>query len=105
MIGLRSSLSAERLRNLLREFDRIFAEVCAEVPQPNSFDIVGSEKSPWKALVNEKGVVTIESQYVPPGREADVIRDLRRTLLTLFDPEKAGYGTFVESLSHECLEG
>ena len=104
MIGLRSSPSAERLL-LLREFDRIFAEVCAAVPQPNSFDIVGSEKSPWKPLVNERGVVTIESQYVSPDREVDVIGDLRRTLLTLFDPEKAGFGAFVKSLSHECLEG
>ena len=93
------------LQKLLREFDRTFAEVCAAVPQPNSFDIVGSEKSPWKVLVNEKGAVTVESQYVPPDREADVIGDLRRTLLTFFDPEKAGYGTFVEPLSHTCLEG
>ena len=105
MIGLRSSLSAERLRNLLREFDRSFAEVCDAVPQPNSFDIVGSENSPWKVLVNEKGVVTIESQYVPPDRDVDVIGDLRRTLLTLFDPEKAGFGAFVKPLSHTCLEG
>lgn len=98
-------LTGSDLRQLLREFDRTFAKVCAAIPQPNSFDIVGSESSPWKPLVNEKGAVTIESQYVPPDREVDVIGDLRRTLLTLFDPEKAGYGTFVKSLSHQCLEG
>ena len=93
------------LRQLLREFDRTFTEVCAAIPQPNSFDIVGTEKSPWKVLVNEKGSATIESQYVPPDRKADVIEDLRRTLLTLFDPEKAGYGAFVKPLSHTCVEG
>ena len=93
------------LREILQTFDRTFAEVCDAVPQPNSFDIVGSENSPWKPLVDEKGVVTIESQYVPPDREVDVIGDLRRTLLTLFDPEKAGYGAFVKPLSHTCLEG
>ena len=105
MISVPPPLPESGLRQLLREFDRTFAEVCAAIPQPNSFDIVGTEKSPWKVLVNEKGVVTIESQYVPPDREADVIGDLRRTLLTLFDPEKAGYGAFVKHLSHECLEG
>ena len=104
MISAPPPLSEADLRVLLREFDRTFAGVCAAVPQPNSFDIVGTEKSPWKVLVNEKGVVTIESQYVPPDREVDVIGDLRRTLLTFFDPEKAGCGTFVKPLSHECLE-
>ena len=77
------------LEKLTEQFDRDFAQVCAAVPQPNSFDIVGTERSPWKPLVNEKGVVTIESQFIPPDRELDVIADLRRTLLTLFDPEKA----------------
>ena len=105
MISVPPPLPESGLRQLLREFDRTFAEVCAAIPQPNSFDIVGSEKSPWKVLVNEKGVVTIESQYVPPDREVDVIGDLRRTLLSLFDPEKAGYGAFVKPLSHECLDG
>ncbi len=105
MIHAAPHLPAEELRKLLLEFDRLFAGVCAAVPQPNSFDLIGTEKSPWKPLVNEKGVITLESQYVPPGSEPDPLRDVRRTLLTLFDPETAGFGKFVKPLSHDCLEG
>ena len=105
MIHTAPHLSAEELRKLLQEFDRLFAGVCAAVPQPNSFDLIGTEKSPWKPLVNEKGVITLESQYVPPGSEPDPLRDVRRTLLTLFDSDAAGFGKFVKPLSHDCLEG
>ena len=105
MIHTPPRLSAAELEKLLAEFDRLFAEVCSAVPQPNSFDLIGTEKSPWKPLVNEKGVITLESQYVTPGSEPDPLRDVRRTLLTLFDPETADLGKFVRPLSHDCLDG
>ncbi len=105
MIHTPPRLSAAELEKLLAEFDRLFAEVCSAVPQPNSFDLIGTEKSPWKPLVDEKGAITLESQYVTPGSEPDPLRDVRRTLLTLFDPESAGFGKFVKPLSHDCLDG
>ena len=43
MIHTAPHLPAEELRQLLQEFDRLFAGVCAAVPQPNSFDLIGTD--------------------------------------------------------------
>ena len=86
-------------------FDEIFEETCFMFPQNNSFDLIGTENSVWKFLVNEKGVVTIETQFTPPGMNPDVYAGVRRTLLTLFDPEKQGFGKFVSIISQTCLDG
>jgi len=93
------------LTAFFRAFDRYYRKTCAAVAQPNSFDLVGTEDSTWKPLVNEKGVVTLESQFTPPGAAHDPFADVRRTLLVLFDPEREGWGKFRQNIAHECWEG
>ena len=61
----------KNMNDFYQKFDKIFAEVCANVPQNNTYDIIGTETSRWKLLVNEKGIVTIETQYTPPEIEPD----------------------------------
>ncbi|MBQ6471166.1 MAG: hypothetical protein IJJ33_04220, partial [Victivallales bacterium] len=90
---------------LLKMLETGWRSLCAVVPLPNSFDLLGAETSPWKPLVNEKGVITIETQFTPPGMQPDVFAGVRRTLLTLFAPENCGLGAFVAPISHECLDG
>ena len=90
---------------LLEMLDNGWQRLCATIPQPNSYDLLGTESSPWKPLVNEKGVITIETQFTPPDIQPDVFAGVRRTLLTLFAPEHLGFGTFVKPISHECLDG
>ena len=82
-----------KMNDFYKKFDTVFAEICAKVPQPNSYDLIGTETSIWKLLVNEKGVITIETQYTPPEIEPDYYYCVRRTLLTMFSPEKTGFGT------------
>ena len=90
----------------LKEFDSFFNQASLAVPQNNTFDLVGTENSCWKFLVNEKGCVTIETQLELPERaETDHYTQFRRTLLTLFSPEKEGFGSFTAALSHQCLDG
>jgi hypothetical protein len=73
----------------LKEFDSCFEQASLAVPQNNTFDLVGTENSCWKFLVNEKGCVTIETQLdLPELNETDHYTQFRRTLLTLFSPEK-----------------
>ncbi len=93
------------LEVFLQEVDQHYQATCAAVRQPNSFDIIGTETSTWKPLVNEKGVVSLESQFTPKGVPHDPFSAVRRTLLVLFDPEREGFGAFRQSVSHECLEG
>ena len=93
------------MNDFYKKFDIVFAEICAKVPQPNSYDLIGTETSIWKLLVNEKGVITIETQYTPPEIEPDYYYCVRRTLLTMFSPEKTGFGTFKKSISHTKLDG
>ncbi|MBR2373288.1 MAG: hypothetical protein IKA87_03560 [Lentisphaeria bacterium] len=92
------------LEKYLQEFDSFFNTACKRVPQNNSFDITGTENSCWKLLVNEKGVVTIETQYVPEHLPQDCYKQVRRTMLTLFDPEREGLGHFISAVSHTCLD-
>lgn len=42
----------------------------------------------WKYLVNSNGVITIESQYNPPDKEPQIYEGVRRTLATMFCPQK-----------------
>lgn len=93
------------MKNFYRKFDEYFSKACREVPQNNSFDIIGTEKSVWKLLVNEKGAVTIETQYTPDGTKIDYFDCVRRTLLTMFSTEKAGFGNFKKAISHSKLDG
>ena len=77
------------LSSWLKTFDTFFQAASCAVPQNNSFDLVGTENSCWKFLVNEKGCVTIETQLdLPELNETDHYAQFRRTLLTLFSPEK-----------------
>lgn len=92
------------LEKYLQLFDAFFQKVCNDVPQNNSFDIVGTENSCWKFLVSEQGTVTIETQYIPEGMKDDCYNQVRRTMLTLFDPGREGVGRFVSSISHNGLE-
>lgn len=93
------------MNNFYQKFDDVFNNICQKVPQNNSFDLIGTESSAWKLLVNEKGVVVIETQYTPEGMEIDYFDCVRRTLMTLFDPAKAGFGTFSNVISHTKLDG
>ena len=93
------------MKNFYQKFDSVFNKVCAEVPQNNSYDLIGTESSKWKYLVNEKGIVTIETQYTPPEIKPDYFYCVRRTLLTMFAPEKAGLGTFRKAVEHSKLDG
>ena len=99
-------MNSSEVKKYLGQFDAFYRDACAAVPQNNSFDIIGTEESCWKFLVNEKGNVTIETQYVQ-GDEAvtDYYGAVRRTLLSLFSPEKTGYGAFKSFISHTCLDG
>lgn len=93
------------LSSWLKTFDTFFQAASCAVPQNNSFDLVGTENSCWKFLVNEKGCVTIETQLdLPELNETDHYAQFRRTLLTLFSPEKMGFGSFTQALSHQCLD-
>lgn len=93
------------MKDFYSKFDTVFSKVCAEVPQNNSYDIIGTEKSIWKLLVNEKGVITIETQYTPEGMAIDYFDCVRRTLATMFAPEKTIFGTFKKAISHAKLDG
>lgn len=93
------------MNSFFQKLDTAFKKVCAEVPQNNSFDIIGTETSRWKLLVNEKGIVTIETQYTPEDMQIDYVECVRRTLLVMFSPEKAGFGTFKKAVSHTKSEG
>ena len=95
----------KNMNDFYQKFDKIFAEVCANVPQNNTYDIIGTETSRWKLLVNEKGIVTIETQYTPPEIEPDYFYCVRRTLLVMFSPEKAGFGAFKKAVSHSKFDG
>ena len=75
------------------------------MPQSNSFDLIRTEKNRRGPPVNEKGMIALLSQYVTPGSESDSLRDVRRSLLTLFGPETADLGKFVKPLYHDCLDG
>ena len=93
------------MNNFYQKFDDAFDAVCKKVPQNNSFDIIGTETSRWKLLVNEKGEVTIETQFTPSDMENDYFYCVRRTLLVMFSPERAGFGTFKNAISHTKLDG
>ena len=95
------------MKSFYDKFKKLFEEVCSSVSQNNSYDIIGTESSIWKLLVNEKGVVTIETQYTPPEMETEIeyYKCVRRTLLTMFDPFEIGLGTFIEAKSHTKLDG
>ena len=93
------------METFYQKLTQTFKEVCSLVPQPNTYDIIGTESSIWKLLVNEKGVVTIETQYTPPEIEMDYYYCVRRTLLTMFNPQDAGFGSFTKAISHTKLDG
>ena len=97
--------NSSKMNSFFQKLDTAFKKVCAEVPQYNSFDIIGTETSRWKLLVNEKGIVTIETQYTPEDMQIDYVECVRRTLLVMFSPEKAGFGTFKKAVSHTKSEG
>ena len=94
-----------QIKDFCEKFDRYFKLVCSEIGQTNSFDLIGTEHSLWKYLVNEKGVVTIETQYNPPYQEPQIYEGVRRTLVTMFSPETAAGIKAIVPVKHFCLDG
>ena len=94
-----------QIERFIEKINTYFQQVCREVPQTNSFDLIGTETSLWKYLVNEKGVVTIETQYNPPDKAPQIYEGVRRTVAAMFSPEKAADLKEIRPLRHFCLEG
>ena len=79
------------LSSWLKTFDTFFQAASCAVPQNNSFDLVGTENSCWKFLVNEKGCVTIETAL--PG-DIHLVDPMDGSVYTV-PHERDPYGTTI----------